>query len=59
MLFTEFDPMTTETVHAAQLGGGYMFMGRFLGPVDDPVTMRKNQWLREAYEEYGRTFYQK
>lgn len=40
-------------------GGGYMFMGNFLGSLKDPEVIKKNRWVQEAYEEYGRTFYQK
>lgn len=40
-------------------GGGYAFCGGFLGPVDDEKTKRKNKWLQEAVDTYGRTFYKK
>ena len=40
-------------------GGGYMFTGSFLGPVNDAETIKKNRWILEAYETYGRTFYQR
>ena len=39
-------------------GGGYMFQGSYLGPIGDPETEKKNRWIAEAYEDYGRTFYQ-
>lgn len=48
-----------RTIETYAPGGGYMFMGSFLGAKDDPVIIRKNRWVEEAYEEYGRTFYKK
>ncbi len=38
-------------------GGGYMFQGSFLGEIGDEETAKKNRWIAEAYEEYGRPFY--
>jgi uroporphyrinogen-III decarboxylase len=40
-------------------GGGYAFCGAYLGPADDDKTIRKNRWLQEAVDTYGRTFYKK
>ncbi|KPU46203.1 methylcobalamin:coenzyme M methyltransferase [Oxobacter pfennigii] len=38
-------------------GGGYVFAGQFTGPVDDPVTIRKNAVLLDAVYELGHSFY--
>jgi hypothetical protein len=46
-----------EAIETYAPGGGYVFQGSFLGPVGDPVTEKKNRWISEAYEEYGRPFY--
>ena len=62
------DPNVTEetvkqavykTIDTFAPGGGYMFQGGFLGRVGDPETAKKNKWVEEAYEAYGRTFYKK
>jgi hypothetical protein len=57
--------VTEETVKASVYksidtyapGGGYAFCGLFLGPKGDEKTDRKNKWLVEAVDSYGRTFY--
>ncbi len=53
-----FKDSIRRTFDAYAPGGGYMFMGNYLGRADDPETVKKNRWIREAYETYGRTFYQ-
>ncbi|NMA25747.1 MAG: veratrol--corrinoid protein metyltransferase [Clostridiales bacterium] len=40
-------------------GGGYAFCGGFLGPAGDEKTLRKNRWIQEAVDTYGREFYKK
>lgn len=40
-------------------GGGYAFGGSYLGPLGDEATIRKNKWLTEAADAYGKTFYSK
>jgi len=47
-----------KTIDTYAVGGGYMFQGGYLGSRDDPEVMKKNKWIEEAVEEYGRTFYQ-
>ena len=57
--------VTEETVResvrasmdAYAAGGGYAFCGMFLGPAGDEKTARKNKWLIEAADSYGRTFF--
>ena len=60
------DPNVTEetvkesvrkTIETYAPGGGYMFQGGYLGPIGDLEVKKKNQWIKEAYEEYGRTYY--
>jgi hypothetical protein len=38
-------------------GGGYAFCGGYLGALGDEKTSRKNKWLSEEIESYGKTFY--
>ena len=40
-------------------GGGYAFCGGYLGPIGDKDTIRKNKWIREAVESYGKVFYKR
>ncbi|AEF86821.1 putative veratrol:corrinoid protein metyltransferase [Treponema primitia ZAS-2] len=60
------EPDTTEeeiyesvrsTMNLLATGGGYAFSGQFLGPMDDPVTRRKNGILSKAIKELGHAFY--
>jgi len=46
-----------EAIDTFAPGGGYMFSGGFIGPVGDPVTKQKNEWVNEVYENYGRDWY--
>ena len=48
-----------RTIDMLAPGGGYIFAGGFLGAMGDDSNKQKNQWIREAAEEYGKTFYQK
>ncbi len=48
-----------KTIDTYGPGGGYMFCGSYLGPVGDEKTLRKNRWIKEAADTYGRTFYKK
>ncbi len=48
-----------ETIDRYAPGGGYAFAGSFLGAEGDEQTKRKNRWLAEAVEEYGRDFYRR
>ena len=61
------DPDVTEetvkasvrrTIETFAPGGGYMFQGSYLGEIGDEATAKKNRWIAEAYEEFGRHFYQ-
>ncbi len=61
------DPDVTEetvkasvrrTIETFAPGGGYMFQGSYLGEIGDEATAKKNRWIAEAYEEFGRPFYQ-
>jgi hypothetical protein len=40
-------------------GGGYMFMGGFLGPASDKEIARKNAILLDEVNKYGHAFYKK
>lgn len=62
------DPNVTEktvkesvyrTIDKYAPGGGYAFGGGYLGPIGDEATSKKNKWLFEAAEIYGKTFYKK
>ena len=46
-----------KSIYTYAAGGGYAFCGAYLGPVGDEKTARKNKWLIEAAESYGRIFY--
>jgi len=46
-----------KTIDTFAPGGGYMFSGGFLGAVGDELSVRKNKWVSEAYEAYGRSYY--
>ena len=48
-----------KTIDTFAPGGGYMFAGNFLSRLGDHSNDLKNQWIGEAYEEYGRDFYKK
>jgi len=48
-----------ETIDKFAPGGGFMFAGGFLSRLADHSNDRKNQWVNEAYEAYGRGFYAK
>ncbi len=48
-----------RAIDAYAPGGGYAFCGGFLGALDDEKTNRKNRWIAEAVDTYGRTFYKK
>ena len=48
-----------KTIDTFAPGGGYMFQGGFLGKPGDPETAKKNKWIEEAVETYGRTFYRR
>ena len=48
-----------RTIDKLAPGGGYAFGGGFLGPVGDAETAKKNRWLLEAADTYGRSFYKK
>ena len=48
-----------RTIDTFAPGGGYMFQGGFLGLVGDTETVKKNKWIDEAVNSYGRTFYKK
>ena len=37
--------------------GGYVFLGNFLGPVDDMEVKRKNKVLHDFVAEYGMHYY--
>jgi hypothetical protein len=60
------DPNVTEetvkdsvyrTIEKYAPGGGYAFGGGYLGPIGDEATARKNKWLLEAADAYGKSFY--
>ena len=55
------EDMIKEAVYTAiktyAPGGAYAFCGVFLGPVDDEMTHRKNRWIAEAVDTFGRSFY--
>lgn len=62
------DPNVTEeavkesvyrTIDRYAPGGGYTFGGGYLGPIGDEATIRKNKWLFEAADTYGKAFYKK
>lgn len=40
-------------------GGGFAWFGNFLGPVDDPVTVKKNKILSDYADEKCRSYYKK
>ena len=46
-----------ETMEKRAIGGGFIWAGNFLGPVDDLNVKRKNEILNRAVEEIGRDFY--
>ena len=46
-----------ETMETYAIGGGFMWAGAFLGPLDDPNTQRKNNLLGKAIDEIGADFY--
>jgi hypothetical protein len=46
-----------ETINRLAPGGGYVFCGGFLGPMDNQETMRKNMVLTGAVKEIGHSFY--
>jgi hypothetical protein len=46
-----------NTINRYAPGGGYVFCGGFLGPLDDPEVMRKNMVLMGAVKEIGHSFY--
>jgi len=48
-----------QTMDKLAPGGGYVFGGGFLGKVGSEESARKNKWLAEAAETYGRSFYNK
>lgn len=48
-----------KTMDTYAPGGGYAFCGGFLGPLGDELTKKKNQWVADAAESYGRIFYKK
>ena len=41
------------------LGGGYAFLGGFLGPLDNQEILRKNKVVMAAVDELGGSFYHK
>lgn len=48
-----------RTIDKLAPGGGYAFSGGFLGPIGDEETRKKNKWVLEAADTYGKTFYNK
>ena len=48
-----------ETIDRFAPGGGFCFWGSTYGPAGDTSTENRKRWLTEAYEEYGRSFYNK
>jgi len=46
-----------DTIDKFAPGGGFMFGGGFLNRLGDHTNDQKNQWVQEAYEEYGRNYY--
>ncbi len=48
-----------KTIDRFAPGGGFCFWGSAYGPVGDVATENRKRWLTEAYDEYGRTFYNK
>jgi hypothetical protein len=48
-----------RAIDAYAPGGGYAFCGAYLGPQGDEKTARRNRWLQEAVDTYGKTFYKK
>ena len=48
-----------RTIDTFAPGGGYMYSAHFLGSINDPIAERKNRWVQEVYDDYGRDFYKK
>ena len=48
-----------ETFGKLAKGGGFAWMGGFLGPVDDQETARKNKLMHDFVDEYAHDYYKK
>jgi hypothetical protein len=51
------DQEVKKTIERFAPGGGFCFWGSAYGPVGDPRVENRKRWMTEAYERYGRTFY--
>jgi hypothetical protein len=48
-----------QSIDTYAQGGGYVFLGNFLGPVDDEEVRRKNKVLHDFVDQYGMHYYDK
>lgn len=46
-----------RTMNKYAPGGGYAFIGHYLGSIGDKAIAKKNRWLQEAANSYASTFY--
>lgn len=46
-----------EAIDAFAPGGGYIFQGSYLGPIDDKEVARKNALIRNFVDDYGSKIY--